>query len=140
MKKIISNGLKTKNVLLSVSIITIAGFLGLALFNSVSAYQGDYTKKGPNYTEERHEAMEKAFENKDYTAWKSLMQNKGRVVEIINENNFSKFTEAHNLAKQGKYEEANKIRQELGLRTNNGQKNRAGLGRETNGRGQRTCQ
>lgn len=132
--------MKTKNVLLSVSIITIAGFLGLALFNSVSAYQGDYTKKGPNYTEERHEAMEKAFENKDYTAWKSLMQNKGRVVEVINENNFSKFAEAHNLAEQGKYEEANKIRQELGLRTNNGQKNGAGLGRGTNGRGQRTCQ
>lgn len=132
--------MKTKNILLSVSVLTVLGFMGLSLFNSASAYQGDYTKKGPNYTTERHETMEKAFENNDYTAWKNLMQNKGRVTEIVNANNFSKFAEAHNLAEQGKYEEANQIRQELGLRTNNGQKVGAGFGKGTNGRGQRSSQ
>jgi len=43
------------------------------------AYQGDPNVKGPNYSVERHTAMEKAFDNKDYNAWKNLMQGRGRV-------------------------------------------------------------
>ena len=34
--------------------------------SSVLAYRGDPAVTGPNYTAERHEAMEKAFETKDY--------------------------------------------------------------------------
>lgn len=87
---------------------------------SVLAYRGDSTVQGPNYSIERHTAMEKAFQDKDYTAWKSLMQNQGRVTQIITEANFAKFVEAHNLSLQGKTEEAQKIRQELGLGLRNG--------------------
>lgn len=79
------------------------------------AYRGDPTVTGPNYSTERHAAMLKAFENKDYTAWKNLMQNRGRVTQVITEANFAKFVEAHNLTLQGKTAEAQKIRQELGL-------------------------
>lgn len=88
----------------------------------VKAYRGDPGIKGPNYTPERHEAMTKAFENNDYSAWKNLMQGRGRVLSFINEANFSKFAQAHQLAAQGKIEEAQKIRAELGL----GQKNGSG--------------
>jgi len=96
-------------------------FGGLMLFtNKASAYKGDPTIKGPNYTEERHEEMTKAFENNDYNAWKNLMSGRGRVLQVINEENFARFAEARRLALEGKTEEAAKIRQELGLGLQNG--------------------
>jgi len=104
-------------------------------YSLASAYQGDYTKKGPNYSDERHEIMEKAFAETDYNTWKNQMNNRGRVVEVINAENFSKFAEAHKLAEEGKYEEADQIRKELGLRTRNGERVGAGYGKD-NGRGQ----
>jgi len=94
---------------------------GLLLFtNKVSAYKGDPAVKGPYYTEERHEEMTKAFENNDYNAWKEQMGGRGRVSQVINEENFARFAEAHRLALEGKTEEAAKIRQELGLGLQNG--------------------
>ncbi len=103
--------------------ILMPSFLGFAVLfgalgaSQVLAYQGDYTQKGPNYSEERHVLMTSAFQNRDYSAWKELMAGKGgRVNQVVNQENFAKFTEAHDLAMQGKREEANKIRQELGLR------------------------
>ena len=97
------------------------------------AYRGDPTVTGPNYSVERHTAMQKAFENKDYTAWKNLMQNRGRVTQVITEANFAKFAEAHNLALQGNKEEAQKIRSELGLGLQNGSgRNGGGMGRNLN--------
>jgi hypothetical protein len=99
------------------------------------AYRGDSTVQGANYSVERHEAMTKAFENKDYTAWKNLMTGNGRVTQVINKDNFAKFAEAHALAIQGKTAEAQKIRQELGLGLRNGSGKIAGgmgMGRNTN--------
>lgn len=93
----------------------ISASVGTAL-----AYHGDPTVVGPNYSVERHEEMTKAFANNDYDAWKKLMVGKGRVVEIINKDNFAKFAEVHALAEQGKTTEAQKIRQELGLGLQNG--------------------
>lgn len=90
------------------------------------AYKGDPAKVGPNYTVQRHEAMEKAFENNDYNAWKELMGTRGRVTQVVNANNFSQFAKAHELAEQGKVAEANKIRAELGLGLNNGAGNGMG--------------
>ncbi|MFA5792060.1 MAG: hypothetical protein WC884_03420 [Candidatus Paceibacterota bacterium] len=96
--------------------------LGVTVFSAGTAlaYKGDPTVKGPNYSVERHTAMTKAFENKDYDAWKNLMQGKGRVTQVVNKDNFAKFAEAHQLALQGKTAEAQKIRQELGLGLHNG--------------------
>ena len=87
---------------------------------SALAYRGDPTVQRPNFSTERHTAMLKAFENKDYTAWKNLMQNRGMASKVITEANFAKFVEAHNLALQGKTAEAQKIRQALGLGLQNG--------------------
>jgi len=64
--------------------------------------------------------MTKAFENNDYNAWKEQMGGRGRVSQVINEENFERFAEAHRLALEGKTEEAAKIRQELGLGLQNG--------------------
>ena len=106
----------------SIILGTIALVLGglVLIPGTVQAYRGDPNVKGPNYSAERHEEMTKAFENKDYNAWKNLMQGKGRVTQVINEKNFAKFAEAHKLALAGKTEEANKIRTELGLGLRNG--------------------
>lgn len=103
-----------KTALVLGALVLGLGSIGL-LAGTTSAYQGDPNIKGPNYSIERHEAMIKAFNNKDYTAWKNLMQGKGRVTQVINQDNFGKFAEAHQLALQGKTDEAQKLRQELGL-------------------------
>jgi hypothetical protein len=79
--------------------------------------------------------MTNAFNNKDYTAWKNLMPGKGRVTQVVNQDNFEKFAEAHQLALQGKTTEAQKIRQELGLGLRNGTgktSNEMGMGKNCN--------
>jgi hypothetical protein len=96
--------------------------------HAVLAYRGDPNIKGPNYTQERHEAMEKAFETNDYNAWKSLMQGKGRVTQVVNQDNFAKFAQVHKLTEEGKTVEAQKIRQELGLGLQNGSGQGQGIG------------
>ncbi len=92
------------------------------------AYRGDPSVKGPDCSEERHQEMEQAFENNDYQAWKNLMQGKGRVMQVINEGNFAKFAQAHELAEQGKMDEAKQIREELGLGLKNGSGKNGGQG------------
>lgn len=107
---------------------TILTLLGVALgagvlftaTSSALAYRGDPNIQGSNYTAERHEAMTQAFNNNDYNAWKELMQGKGRVTQVINEGNFARFSEMHKLMLEGKTEEANSIRTELGLGLKNG--------------------
>jgi len=93
---------------------------------TVSAYQGDYTEKGSNCTTDRHAEMTEAFENLDYQTWADLMTDKGRVTEVVTNDNFAKFVEAHELAQDGNYDAANEIRTELGLRTSNGERMGAG--------------
>ena len=102
--------------------------------NTASAYRGDPNVEGPNCTEERHQEMEQAFENNDYQAWKNLMQGRGRVIQVVNEDNFAQFAEAHRLAEEGKMDEAKQIRQALGLGLGNGAGNGTGQGR---GQGQK---
>ena len=118
--------MKNKNIILGISALALTAS-ALFFTQQVSAYQGDYTQKGPNCDEERHEAITSAFENNDYNAWKEQMQDKGRVAQVINEDNFAKFAQAHRLAQEGNYDEADAIRQELGLRTRNGEKVGAGF-------------
>jgi len=111
---------------------TIAVILGglVILPKAAEAYKGDPNVKGSNYSEERHQAMEKAFETKDYNAWKNLMQGKGRVTQVVNKDNFAEFAKAHQLAEQGKVEEAKKIRQDLGLGLQNGSGRKMGLNKK----------
>ena len=118
-----------KKIITSISALAIMAMFFVMLGTSAKAYQGDYTKKGPNYSPERHEAMEKAFESNDYESWKKLMQGRGRVTQVINKDNFAKFAKAHELAEQGKVDEANAIRSELGLRTAGGVRGGYGIGR-----------
>lgn len=103
-----------KSILALAAIAVVAGGL-FFLPQDTKAYKGDPNVKGPNYTQERHDAMEQAFENNDYETWKNLMPGRGRVMQVINKDNFARFAQAHELAEQGKTAEANAIRAELGL-------------------------
>ncbi|MFA7676358.1 MAG: hypothetical protein WCY28_03055 [Candidatus Shapirobacteria bacterium] len=103
-----------KKIMLFGGMALVLGGLSI-LPQTIFAYRGDTSVKGPNYTEERHAIMTEAFKKNDYKSWKEQMQGKGRVIEVINEGNFSRFAQAHKLAEEGKIDEANKIRQELGL-------------------------
>lgn len=112
----------------------VLGVFGI-IANNANAYRGDPAVKGPNYSAERETAMEKAFATNDYGAWKALMQNRGRVTQVVNQDNFAKFAEAHRLAESGDIAGAQKIRQELGL-YGRGQGMMGGLG---NGAGRGNC-
>lgn len=106
--------MKNKKLGIGIAVLTLviitAGFTA-----SSFAYQGDPNVPGPNHSPERHEAMVNAFETGDYSAWKDLMDGKGRITEVVNEDNFAKFAEAYELAKSGDMEKAREIRAELGL-------------------------
>lgn len=101
--------------ILTLTAVTLGIGALLATSSSALAYRGDLGVQGPNYSAERHEAITKAFENKDYNAWKEQMQGRGRVTQVVNDSNFAKFTEMHQLMLDGKTSEANAIRTELGL-------------------------
>lgn len=122
-----------KNIVLGLGALTLILGVSGAMTGTADAYKGDPAVKGPNYTAERHTAMEKAFETADYTAWSKLMSGKGRVTQIINKDNFAKFAQAHELAEKGDKAGAAKIRAELGLGlkdgSGQGQGNSKGIGR-----------
>jgi len=117
--------------IITLAVAAIAASL-MAFTNSAYAYKGDPAVKGPNYSESRELAMEKAFDSNDYNAWKNLMQGKGRVTQVINKDNFTQFAKAHNLAEEGKITEANQIRTQLGLGLQNGSGQGKGMGQCAN--------
>ena len=106
--------------------------IGSAVFaSSVFASQGramGVGKFGPNHSPERHAQMTEAFANGDYSSWKNLMNGRG-AARVVTQENFAKFSEMHNLMLAGKTDDANEIRQELGLGN--------GRGRGMMGKGQR---
>ncbi len=120
-----------KNIILGTSALALLGAAVIA--TGVYAYQGDATKTGPNYTPERHATMLKAFENKDYAAWKAQMGDRGAVRQVT-EQNFARFAEMHQLMLDGKTTEAAAIRAELGLGQGGG--NGQGRGMHAGQRGQ----
>ena len=120
--------MKKKN-LFGLFALAIVGILVSTMF--VSAYRGDYTTKGPDYSDERHELMEAAFETGDYDAWFELMSESGRnprVLEMVTPENFDRFVEAHELGQNGYSDEAAEIRAELGLNNGIGPKDGNGWG------------
>ncbi|MFA6355007.1 MAG: hypothetical protein WCW65_01100 [Candidatus Paceibacterota bacterium] len=120
--------MKNRNKIIMSGLLALT--LGLGISSSVLAYQGDYTKRGPNYSQEFESKMIKVMTNVDYEGWKVLVKDKvGRVDEVITKENFPKFAQAWKLAKEGKIREANTIRKELGLRTSDGVRNGDGMGR-----------
>lgn len=130
-----------KTLLVAVLAIGVLGVLGIS---QVSAYKDDYTEVGPNHTQEREDAMAKVMAEKDYEGWKELMTEDGRTPGVLrkvdSQEEFNQFAEAYELGKDGKVEEANAIRSELGLGNGNGGgnkgQNKGGNFTDANGDGQ----
>ena len=76
---------------------SLTGIAVLAIATPAFAYQGNPAVQGPNYTPERHEAMEQVFANKDYNGWLKLMEGKAwRLKEVVNSQaKFAAFAQAH---------------------------------------------
>jgi len=94
----------------------------LAVSTVSSAYQGDPSVKGPNYSEEERvafeanrEALQTAIESRDYSAWKEIVDSRPKITDYVTADNFDKFAQMHELMIAGKFEEAQAIREELGL-------------------------
>jgi len=120
--------------ILTIGILSL-GIMSVFGVSQALAYRGDATVVGPNYTEEREVAMEQVMTEKDYEAWKELMTEDGRTPGVLNkvdtQEEFNQFAEAYVLSHEGKTEEANAIRAELGL--GNGEGKGQGNGSRGNG-------
>lgn len=107
---------------------------------AVFAYQGNPEVEGPNYSEDRHAAIQEAFDNVDYDTWLVLMsENSGysRVLQVVTEDNFAIFVEARNAMLSGNSEYAQELKASLGLGQKNGEGNSHSKGQ---GQGQGTGQ
>lgn len=104
--------------LLTVGILSL-GIVSIFGVSQAFAYRGDVTEVGPYHTEERETSMEQVMADKDYEGWKELMTEDGRTPGVLRkvetQEEFNQFAEAYVLAHEGKTEEANAIRAELGL-------------------------
>ncbi|PLX27706.1 hypothetical protein C0583_00500 [Candidatus Parcubacteria bacterium] len=126
--------MKKNSTFLGIGALSLLLVAGVAF--SASAYQGNYSVQGPNYSEDRDEIMTEAFETENYASWSEQMNGRGRVTEVVNADNFAKFAKAHELGKAGHTEEADSLRAELGLRTSNGESLGMGYRGGNGGRGQ----
>jgi hypothetical protein len=110
--------MKNKGIILGTLAVALLGVIAFAT-TKADAYRGDYTQVGPNHTEEREAEMEKVFEDLNYEGWKTLMTEDGRnpgvLRHIESQEDFEAFVQARELAMEGKTEEANQIREELGM-------------------------
>jgi len=94
--------------------------LAILGIGGVMAYRGDFSVKGPNYNENIHEQLETAIENRNYNTWIAIREEndlpiRGKIFQVINEDNFDMFVRLHEANQNGDTETANEIRAELGL-------------------------
>jgi hypothetical protein len=103
---------------------------GFAIAASASADTGmGWRADRGNCNAEQHEAVEEAIEGKDYEAWKELMGDRGRITQVVTEENFNTFVKMHEAMEDGDYGKAAEFRKELGL----GQRPQDGTGYRGNG-------
>jgi hypothetical protein len=100
--------------------LIIATFLLLIILGGAGAVLADEANNKLHIRNktERQQTTKRAINTNDYNLWKQLMGNRP-IAQKINQQNFSKFVEMHNQMKAGNFNEANKIRQELGLGSKN---------------------
>lgn len=126
---------KGQKLVIGLSLLAIVGLV--ASIGLVSAYRGDPSVQGPNFDSEQHLLMTQAFDDVDYDAWVALMRENGRsgrVLELVNEENFETFAKSRDAALAGDHELAAQLRAQIGL--GNGEGPRDGAGYRQGGRGE----
>lgn len=78
-------------------------------------------KESTKYSNERKEKILNTFENSDYQSWKKIIGQNNKINNIIDEFVFQRFVTARVAARNGQYNKALKITNELkiGLKDNN---------------------
>lgn len=102
-----------KKTVLTTTLLTLA--FSFITANKALAYRGNPAVQGPNCSSDQYQAIQKAINNKDYNTWKKLMGDRGVARIIDNQKEFEKFLQMRKLTLEKKYDEAAKIRAELGL-------------------------
>lgn len=91
------------------------GGVGLAAL-ALIATAGLASAKFTLMDEESRDQLEEAVENKDYESWKSIIESAPRITDYIDsQEDFERYIEMKELMKDGNTEEAEAIREELGL-------------------------
>ncbi|MBU1118787.1 hypothetical protein KKH43_02825 [Patescibacteria group bacterium] len=104
---------KKKSVVIALS--ALAFVLSAVSVASFARANDDSTESSVRPKMEQRDEMREAVENGDFAKWKETVESKPKVTDYITEENFSKFSEMHKLMRDGNREEAEKIREELGL-------------------------
>ncbi|MBP9749917.1 MAG: hypothetical protein KBD21_04255 [Candidatus Pacebacteria bacterium] len=118
---------------------TVAALLGMGFAMAMSASAAEtglgYGAQRGTCDPEQHEAMEEAMKAGDYDAWKELHGNRGRISQVVTEENFDTFVAMHEAMEAGDTAKAQELRTELGLgvRSQDGMGNRGGMGRGQGG-------
>ena len=128
---------KNKIIISAAGLTAIIAVIGLAAASFATGGRGMKMGFGPNFSGQddtaRQEMMEKtktdqgalqkALENNDYNAWQTLMNQEKEEMQKnvdefsakINQDTFNKLVQIKKLISEKNYEEANKLRQELGF-------------------------
>lgn len=79
--------------------------------------QGRERGFGPRFSDNDRTKLDEAMASGNYETWKTVMEEREppRMTEVITKENFAKFAEMHTLRREGKVEEADALRDELGL-------------------------
>lgn len=128
--------MQKKSFLLGFGAAVIVAGMTVSGISSASAYKGDSEQGRPNSDPEHREKMTQVFENKDFGAWKQLMEERMPTTIIDSQEKFDKLAEAHEKAMAGDLDGAKEIRDELGLRGGHGDKKGQG---QRNGNGSGDC-
>ncbi len=101
------------------SLLAVAGIAAITATEAM-AFMGDPSARGPMFNEEIHAQLQQAMENGDYETWKGILEEnnlpmKGRIFQVMNEENFKQFSQMHEAMQNGDYGLANQIREELGV-------------------------
>ncbi len=120
--------MKNNKIIIGVLTLLGLGFLGAYSFANADSLK-TAGREGKGFFSARHEKMDKIFENKDYRSWENEMkEHRGIDKDMINRENFSKFSQMHKLREEGRDKEADKIRDDLGLhRRGHGEEGHRGM-------------
>ena len=110
--------------------IAILAMIGLlALPATVMAWMG---QPSPNYNTTVHQEVLDALESGNYQQWLAVREKyglRGRIANVITEENFGLYRDMHNAIMSGDMEKAMEIREELGLGQGNGKMFARGQGK-----------
>lgn len=110
---------KYQKVAINIAILTIifsAGIISssLAVLGSDADLNLDISNgKTTKHSQEKQEKILNTFEKSDYQTWQKIVGQKNKVGEIIDEKTFNNFITARIAARNGQYNKAIKITEEL---------------------------